>query len=107
MPDEHVEPKADELEAASEDEEMKPGYLPTDVTGFVISISKRLGFRRLHRLQGCNRIPGVHYINYEGPMDTLPSNDAYDASCKDCWPKKGAEEEGAGSSSSEAAPFGA
>jgi len=64
------------------------GVLAKDVQGFVISISKRWKLRRLHRLHGCSRAPGVHYHDFEGPFADVPDQTDYDAYCKDCWTGK-------------------
>ena len=102
------EPDTGEIDPISDEEVMKACVLPQEVTGFVISVSKRWSFRRLHRFQGCNRVPGVHYHVFEGPFDDIPPVADYDDVCKDCWsgkPKPGGDIEEAvesGSSSTEA-----
>ena len=88
-----VKAQADELEPASEEETPGPRRLAEDVQGFVISISKRFKLRRLHRLHGCGRSPGILYCDFEGPLEEVPHPSEYDAFCKDCWPGKGPAEE--------------
>jgi hypothetical protein len=53
--------------------------------GYVISITPKTNFRRLHYFSRCHRHPGVHYQQYEWMGDQLPSEDAYDDYCKQCW----------------------
>jgi len=53
-------------------------------SGFVVSISKS-GWRRLHRIGGCTRMPGVHYLNFELLGDEKPGVEAYDDFCRQCW----------------------
>jgi len=52
--------------------------------GFVVSIAKS-GWRRLHRLGGCARHPGVHYLNYEVLGLDRPDVSMYDDFCRQCW----------------------
>ena len=52
--------------------------------GFVVSIAKS-GWRRLHRLGGCARHPGVHYLNYELLGLDRPDVGMYADFCRQCW----------------------
>jgi len=52
--------------------------------GFVVSIAKS-GWRRLHRLGGCARHPGVHYLNFDLLGLDRPDVSAYDDFCRQCW----------------------
>jgi len=52
--------------------------------GFACSISKA-GWRRLHRLGGCSRMPGVHYLDFELLGLDRPEIDRYDDFCRQCW----------------------
>ena len=64
--------------------------LPSDAKGYVVSISARVGLRRLHKLHACHRVPGIDYHKWEPMRDKCPSPDSYDSICKDCWrPSKG------------------
>ena len=57
-----------------------------DYTGhYVVSVSARTRFRRLHCVGQCWRRPGQDYKEFELVEDL--SADRYDAICKDCWPK--------------------
>jgi len=73
--------------------------LPKTEQGFVTSISRQ-GWRRLHYLGGCSRIPGIHYLNFNFLGEAVPGTEDYDDVCKQCWGPKGAgpklqpEEEG-------------
>jgi len=69
-------------------EESVPGP-PT--AGYVVSLS-RTGWRRLHRIGGCSRHPGVHYLRFELLGLERPKPDDYDDFCRQCW-KSGAPEE--------------
>jgi len=64
--------------------------------GFVCSVSKA-GWRRLHRLGGCARLPGIHYLEYDFLGVERPTLDQYDDYCKQCWrgdadPQDGSED---------------
>jgi len=52
--------------------------------GFVVSVAKS-GWRRLHRLGGCARHPGVHYLNFELLGLDRPDVSQYDDFCRQCW----------------------
>ena len=54
-------------------------------SGYVISISGKKQFRRLHFFGGCHRLPGVDYIDFEDRGHTLPSVHEYDDYCHQCW----------------------
>ena len=78
---------------------VEPGLLPVEgshpsppETGFVVSLS-RSGWRRLHRLGGCKRMPGVHYLRYELLGQDKPDVDDYDDYCRQCWPAHSPEED--------------
>ena len=53
--------------------------------GYVVSISHKGRFRRLHWSGGCWRIPGVHYHNFEWCGAVRPEN--VNGRCKDCFPQ--------------------
>jgi len=59
--------------------------------GYVVSLS-RTNWRRLHRIGGCSRHPGVHYLRFELLGLERPQPDDYDDYCRQCW-KSGAPEE--------------
>jgi len=61
-------------------------------SGYVVSLS-RSGWRRLHRLGGCTRHPGVHYLRFELLGEERPRPDDYDDHCKQCWRSGGPEVE--------------
>ena len=52
--------------------------------GYVVAISRRGSFRRLHYGGGCWRIPGVHYHEYEWGGQVAPLN--VQARCRTCFP---------------------
>jgi hypothetical protein len=52
---------------------------------YVVSISGRTRFRRLHAVGQCWRVPGKDYREWAPLADLRP--DRYDAICKDCWPE--------------------
>jgi len=61
-------------------------------SGYVVSLSKS-DWRRLHRIGGCARHPGVHYLRYELLGDAKPAPESYDDFCRQCWRAGGPEEE--------------
>ena len=69
--------------------EESPAGPPT--AGYVVSLS-RTNWRRLHRIGGCSRHPGVHYLRFELLGLERPQPDDYDDYCRQCW-KSGAPEE--------------
>jgi len=68
-------------------------------SGYVVSISKS-DWRRLHRLGGCSRHPGIHYLQYELLGAGKPRPEDYDDYCRQCW-KAGGPEESSGDEESE------
>jgi len=62
--------------------------LPKSEVGFVTSVSRQ-GWRRLHYLGGCSRVPGIHYLNFECLGEAVPRLEEYDDVCKQCWGPKG------------------
>ena len=57
--------------------------------GYVVSISARGTFRRLHFAGSCWRVPGLHYLNYEVWGEDVPTD--CHARCRDCFPAEEAE----------------
>ena len=53
-----------------------------------MSIGKK-GWRRLHYLGGCARLPGIHYLNYEFLGEEQPKEDKYDDTCGQCGGSRG------------------
>ncbi len=68
------------------------------VQGYVISISRRRGGRRLHKIGLCDRRPGVHYKDFLLKGATRPPPEDYDEYCRDCW-REGVEPRGRESTS--------
>ena len=62
------------------------GRVPEEARGYVVSISGKRSFRRLHLLGACYRVPGIDYQEYELLGETLPAVTAYDDICGKCWP---------------------
>ena len=82
---------------ASEDE-------PEPAEGdYVISISDKKGFRRLHLVGACYRRPGEHYACWARLGRSMPEPSLYDETCRDCWRGKtmGSRAESSESSSTE------
>jgi len=67
-----------------------PGEAPA--SGYVVSLSKS-DWRRLHRIGGCARHPGVHYLRFELLGDAKPGPESYDDFCRQCWRSGGPDEE--------------
>ncbi len=61
--------------------------VPLEERGYVVSISAKTGFRRLHYAGACHRVPGVHYAVFEWLGQVLPDSGAYDDYCAKCWPE--------------------
>ena len=72
------------------------------VSGFVVSLSKS-DWRRLHRIGGCARHPGVHYLRFEWLGDERPKPEEYGDFCRQCW-KTGGPDEGTDDEDSETDP---
>ena len=53
---------------------------------YVVSIQGKSGFRRLHLVGACFRVPGVDYLRYELLGQDIPATSTYHASCRSCWP---------------------
>ena len=93
-------------EETSEDEKGKKAA--EILGGYVVSITGRRSWRRLHYLGRCWRQPGKDYASFQTYGEESPPASAYDAVCKDCWKggilplEDGEEEEGISSDSSEA-----
>jgi len=62
-------------------------------SGYVVSLS-RSNWRKLHRIGGCTRHPGVHYLRFELLGDAHPSPEDYDDYCRQCWRTGSPEEDG-------------
>ncbi len=69
--------------------------MPATEHGYVISIASKTGFRRLHFLGACPRVPGVHFLDYELCGNQAPAADEYDDHCRQCWPPAGTPRTGA------------
>ncbi len=59
--------------------------LPSDAKGYVVSISKKTGYRRLHALGRCYRVPGIDYGQFELLGEDPPPERLYDGYCAQCW----------------------
>ena len=66
-----------------EDGEVDDATVPTE--GFIVAITQRGLFRRLHRVGGCKRVPGEHFLNWE-EHDSMPEPHPYNAACLHCFP---------------------
>ena len=53
--------------------------------GYIVSISQKLGLRKLHRLGSCYRMPKRDYRYYEYLGNRMPTNVQYDSYCRSCW----------------------
>ncbi len=63
----------------------KEGRLPAGVHGYVVSIGRKSGFRRLHLIGRCHRIPGIDYTLFEELGAQMPPPARYDGVCGQCW----------------------
>ena len=50
-----------------------------------MSISQKLGLRRLHKLGACYRRPNRDYGNDRYLGVRMPESDQYDSFCRSCW----------------------
>ena len=57
--------------------------IPDEVGGYVVAITR--GFRRLHLLGACPRVPGIDYHDFEEYGMERPEITEYDDYCKSCW----------------------
>jgi len=62
------------------------------MSGYVVSLS-RTDWRKLHRIGGCARMPGIHYLRFELLGDARPGPEAYDDHCRQCWKTGGPDED--------------
>ena len=62
--------------------------LPAAPTGFVVSVTKRGKFRRLHLVEACPFVPGVHYKEYEEWGEIMPGEADVQAICTRCLPQR-------------------
>ena len=77
--------KGDEMrERAGPAEQPRADPEPEPNEGYVVSISPA-GFRRLHYLGACYRVPGLHYLQFEILGPDLPDVAAYHDFCHQCW----------------------
>eukprot|EP00973_Karenia_brevis_P037283 5139780-Karenia_brevis.AAC.1 len=74
-----------EDEIVTDPEDSKDSSSDTEQPNYWINITKRGGFRRLHRFKGCRRRPGSCKQDYELISEVSPGD--YHAYCKTCWPK--------------------
>ena len=74
------------LEAFDETALRWSSSVPPELVGkHVVSIGKKSGFRCLHLLGACHRVPGLHYADFQ-VFDTRPGEHEYQDHCKQCWP---------------------
>ena len=57
---------------------------PPPPPGFVVSVTRRGKFRRLHLVEACRLTPGVHYMDYEVWGDIMPGEGDVHAVCARC-----------------------
>ena len=81
----------DEEEESRPKEEPKPKAVDCTVTKgesgeYVVSVTEKRGFRRLHQLGRCYRVPGLHYTQWLSLGTERPSTTEYDDFCRNCWP---------------------
>ena len=67
----------------------------TTLTGYVVSVVGRRGYRRLHHLGLCPLVPGVDYKGYILYGEQAPAEDAYDSICRRCWRPTGRKDQAA------------
>ena len=67
---------------------------------YVVSVTEKRGFRRLHQLGRCYRVPGLHYTQWLTLGSGRPTPIEYDDFCRNCWPSSKKQTDGASSDSS-------
>ncbi len=78
-----IEVDPEPIEAASWLHE--EGRLPAGGHGYVVSIERKSGYRRLHLTGRCHRIPGIDYTTFEELGAQMPEPSCYDGVCGQCW----------------------
>ena len=76
-------PHAEAVELAAE--QLLPP--PPAPHGFVVSITRRGKFRRLHLVEACRLTPGIHYKDFEVWGDIMPGESNVQAVCARCLPQ--------------------
>ncbi len=96
-----VEEPAPPAEKRSRRQRPEDKTVPVQERGYVVSLSTKTGFRRLHFAGACHRVPGVHYAAFEWLGPVLPSADQYDDYCAKCWPQASPERSASAAASQE------
>jgi hypothetical protein len=63
---------------------------------FVVCITRKTRFRRLHIVGGCPLLPGLDYQDFVVCGRELPARDTYAAHCRNCWRRAGGPQAAAG-----------
>jgi hypothetical protein len=101
MQREELQPKLRKTASAQVAETIKDETVSKGTEGdYIVSVTEKQGFRRLHQLGRCFRIPGVHYTQWEVLGLERPETSEYEDYCKNCWPQKKARTSRQGSSGS-------
>ena len=92
-----VEIEADPVEDERLESPVTPRYIATDIVelplgSFVASVQKS-GFRRLHIIGGCTRVPGIDYASFHSFGLTRPPASEYHKACRQCFNEKDSETE--------------
>jgi hypothetical protein len=88
-PSEKPKVSTPEVEKAALEEASKLAAADQDEDPYIIVMSGRGRFLRLHRSDGCWRAQGKIFQSYETyPDDPVPSQ-LYTSYCHDCWPREG------------------
>ena len=96
--DEDDDDEENEAEPEMESHELEPAEVkkaaaavaaaaPPVPRGFVVSRTKNGRFRRLHCVEACRLVPGVHYKVFDVWGDIMPPEDELDAVCTRCLPQ--------------------
>ena len=66
----------------------EPGLEPDSETGYVVAATRYRGYRTLHFVGKCFRVPGLRYFEFETYGAERPPPEVYHKVCKNCWPVK-------------------
>ena len=64
---------------------MFEGVVELPLGSYVVSVSARAGFKRLHRMGDCPNKAGVHFLHFEALGDVFPDAKLFDARCSICF----------------------
>ena len=85
QPPPQASPEAPPCSGDESDKDSDAENANTEVGGYVVSITGKRTWRRLHYIGRCWRRPGKDYASFQTFGEDAPPAAAYDAVCRDCW----------------------